>query len=136
MLDRATTSYRSSLRMPLFWFLAGMLTTLAAAALLLPRLRRMPRFAALPALPWAGSVAAAVLIVAVILGLYRWLAHPDVSREPAVAAEPAAAASAASGAVASGFSDAAKAFDGATGGPEAPAKTSAGSMESAIANLE
>lgn len=123
--------------MPFFWFLAGMLTTLAAVALLLPWLRRMPRFAALPALPWAASVAAAVLIVAVILGWYRWLAHPEVPQAPAVAAEPAAAASAVSGALAGGFSDAAKAFDGATGGPEAPAKTSAaGSMESAIVNLE
>jgi hypothetical protein len=122
--------------MPLFWFLAGMLTTLAAVGLLRPWLRRMPRFAALPALPWATSVAL-VLIVAAILGLYRWLAaHPDVPQGPAVAAGPAAAASAVSGTVVSGFSDAARAFDGATGSPEAPAKTGAGSMESAIANLE
>ena len=35
----------TELLMPLFWFLAGSLTTLAALILLLPRLRRLPRFA-------------------------------------------------------------------------------------------
>jgi len=42
--------------MPLFWFFAGVLTTLALLVVLSPWLRRMPGFASLPAAPWQGSV--------------------------------------------------------------------------------
>ena len=70
--------------MPLFWFLAGSLTTLAALVVLLPRLRRMPRFETLPALPWQAS-AAAVLIVAATFGLHHWLGG-EASAPPAAAA--------------------------------------------------
>ena len=35
-----------------FWFLAGVLTTLATLVMLLPWLRTMPRLGSLPAVPW------------------------------------------------------------------------------------
>ncbi|MGC2028590.1 MAG: hypothetical protein WA642_01070 [Steroidobacteraceae bacterium] len=121
--------------MPLFWFLAGSLTTLAALVLVLPRLRRLPRFAALPSLPWQASLAA-ILIVAVTFGLHHWLESPPVTAQSATSAAP-------SGNSASAFGDAAKVFANATGasgdagasGGAAP-KSSAGSMNSAIASLE
>ena len=68
--------------MPLFWFLAGVLTTLAALVVILPWLRKMPRLASLPALPWQASLGA-VAVVAVILGSYRWLGHPEAAGQPA-----------------------------------------------------
>lgn len=126
--------------MPLFYFLAGVLTTLAALVVILPWLRKMPRLESLPALPWQASVVAAV-IVAVILGSsYRWLGHPG-------AASQSAAPSNANENSASAFSNAAKVFAGATGGSadatgssgnpaNSAATPAAGSMNSAIANLE
>jgi len=115
--------------MPLFWFLAGALTTLAGLVVILPWLRRIPRLASLPALPWQASLGA-VAVVAVILGSYRWLGHPEAANQPA-----AANAGENSG---SAFSSAAKVFASATGGSAdtAASKPAAGSMNSAIANLE
>jgi hypothetical protein len=112
--------------MPLFWFFAGSLTTLAALVVLLPRLRNMPRFETLPALPWQAS-AAAVLIVAATFGLHHWLGSGD-------SAQPTTAATKGSEGSASAFSDATKVFADATSAP-AP-KSAAGSMGSAIASLE
>jgi hypothetical protein len=121
--------------MPLFWFIAGSLTTLAALLVMLPRLRKMPRFESLPALPWQAS-AGAVLIVAATFGVHHWFAGGDSAARPAaanVSEGPAAA-----------FSNATKVFADATGasgdaaglsGSAAP-KSQAGSMNSAIANLE
>lgn len=121
--------------MPLFWFLAGCLTTLAALIVLLPRLRRVPRFAALPALPWQASLAA-ILVVAATFGVHHWLENPQPTAQSAASVAPNANS-------ASAFGDAAKVFASATGasgdagvaGGAAP-NSSAGSMDSAIANLE
>jgi cytochrome c-type biogenesis protein CcmH len=98
--------------LPLFWFLAGMLCALACVIVMLPWLRRIPRFGPLPAVPWPVALGAAVLAVAV-LGLYRWLGRPELPAT--VQAAPSAPSSVASGANSS---------------------TSAGSMNSAIASLE
>jgi len=121
--------------MPLFWFLAGSLTTLAALILLLPRLRRLPRFATLPALPWQASLGA-ILIVAATFGVHHWLQSPRMAAQSAPSAAPNANS-------ASAFGDAAKVFANATGasgdagasGGAAP-NPAAGSMNSAIASLE
>jgi hypothetical protein len=121
--------------MPLFWFLAGSLTTLAALVLVLPRLRRLPRFATLPALPWQASLAA-ILIVAATFGVHHWLESPRVTAQSAASVAPNASSAGA-------FGDAAKVFASATGasgdagasGGAAP-KSSAGSMNSAISSLE
>jgi hypothetical protein len=121
--------------MPLFWFLAGSLTTLAALVLVLPRLRRLPRFAALPALPWQASLAA-ILVVAATFGVHHWIEGPQMTAQSATPAAPNANS-------ASAFGDAAKVFASATGasgdagvsGGAAPSPA-AGSMNSAIASLE
>jgi hypothetical protein len=73
-----------------FWFLAGILCTLAALILLLPWLRTIPRLGTLPSLPWQAGVGA-VLLMAVALGLYRWLGHPDLTDQPTAAGQSAAA---------------------------------------------
>lgn len=117
--------------MPLFWFFAGSLTTLAALIVILPRLRGMTHFTSLPALPWQAS-AGAVLAVAATFALHHWLG---------AAAQPAAPGSESS---ASAFSNATKVFANAANSPGdaagvsggAAAKSSAGPMGSAIANLE
>jgi hypothetical protein len=121
--------------MPLFWFLAGSLTTLAALVLMLPRLRKLPRFATLPALPWQASLAA-ILIVAATFGLHHWLESPRMTAQSAAPAAPNANSAGA-------FGNAAKVFASATGasgdagvsGGAAP-NSSAGSMNTAIASLE
>jgi cytochrome c-type biogenesis protein CcmH len=126
--------------MPLFWFFAGALTTLATLVVLLPWLRKSPRFGSLPALPWQVSVIAVVLMAA-ILG-YGLLGHSSV---PQTGAQSAANVP---GNSSNAFTTAAKVFADSTGGgpgaaaklsgnlADASAKTSAGSMNSAIANLE
>jgi hypothetical protein len=127
--------------MPLFWFLAGMLTTLASLVVISPWLRRMPRFAALPAAPWQASVAA-ILIVAGMFGGY-WLERPAGTNPATSATTIAGAAPDNTGA----FGSAAKVFGDATGtstmasggastaSGDAP-KSSAASMDTAIAALE
>ena len=126
--------------MPLFWFFSGALTTLAALVAMLPWLRKMPRLGSLPVFPRAASVVALVLVAAV-LG-YGVLGHFGAS-------QPAAPSAAnVSGSASSAFTNAAKVFADSTGGGSgsasppsgnpagAAAKTAAGSMNSAISNLE
>ena len=116
--------------MQLFWFLAGALTTIAALVVLLPWLRKSARFGALPAMPWQASLGV-VIMAAATLGLVRWLEHPEPSVQPTAIQGSA-------------FGDAAKAFASATVGPSTDAAAAspgaatpaAGSMNSAIANLE
>jgi hypothetical protein len=54
-----------------FWFLTGVLFTLATIILLLPWLRTIPGLGSLPALPWPAGIGALLTLVAVA-GLYRW----------------------------------------------------------------
>jgi hypothetical protein len=126
--------------MPLFWFIAGVLTTLALLVVLSPWLRTLPAFASLPAAPWQGSVVA-IVIVAALFASYGWLMRPDVADRPS-SPPPATAAGAPSG-NAGAFGTAAKVFGDATspatgpGGAASPtSKPGAGSMDSAIAALE
>jgi hypothetical protein len=127
--------------MALFWFFAGVLTTLALLVVISPWLRSLPRFASLPVVPWQGSVVA-IVIVAAFFTSHGWLVRPDVADRPS----PPTAGAAAGGVGA--FGTAAKVFGDATGpatsGPAATAggaangtpKPGAGSMDSAIAALE
>ena len=127
--------------MALFWFIAGVLTTLALLVVISPWLRRLPRFASLPVAPWQGSVVA-IVIVAAFFTSHTWLVRPDVADKPSP--PPAGAPSGSAGA----FGTAAKVFGDATGpatsGPAASAggaangtpKPGAGSMDTAIAALE
>jgi hypothetical protein len=125
--------------MPLFWFIAGVLTTLAFLVVLSPWLRTLPAFASLPAAPWQGSVVA-IVIVAALFASYGWLVRPDVAGRPS---PPAATAAGAPSGNAGAFGTAAKVFGDATGPATSPdsaagpaAKPGAGSMDSAIAALE
>jgi hypothetical protein len=112
-----------------FWFLAGILTTLATLILLLPWLRTIPRLGPLPSLPWQAGVGA-VLMMALVLGLYRWLGHPP-------AALPAASAPIAAGTFADAINQSGNLSTPPSGNPASPApKTAAGSMGNAIASLE
>ena len=127
--------------MAFFWFLAGILCTLAALILLLPWLRTIPRLGTLPSLPWQAGVGA-VLLLAVALGLYRWLGHPDSSGQPTLAGQSAAAGQLAAPTAAgagSAFADAMSQSNNLTNpAPKAAAgpKGNAGSMGNAIAALE
>jgi hypothetical protein len=118
-----------------FWFMAGILFTVAIVVLLLPWLRTVPRLGALPSLPWQAGLGAAILIVAV-LALYHEFGSPDgrpdlVSRSAA----PAAPAVARNAAIDTGIASAISAANsGSAAGPAAPAGAS--SMNSAIATLE
>jgi cytochrome c-type biogenesis protein CcmH len=124
--------------MPVFWYSAGILTTLAALVMILPWLRSMPRLSSVPTVPWQASVAAAV-IAAAIFGSYRWLGHPDVASPPATRSASDSApgtndtATGAFGSAAKVFSNAAG-ESGTTATPET--KAGAGSMDSAITSLE
>ncbi len=124
--------------MPLFWFIAGILTTLALLVVLSPLLRSIPGLGSLPAAPWQGS-AVAIVTVAAFFAFHAWLVRPDVAGKPS---SPVAATGGLSG-NAGAFGTAAKVFGEATGpaaGPDGapnPApKPGAGSMDSAIASLE
>jgi cytochrome c-type biogenesis protein CcmH len=110
----------------LFWFLAGVLTTLASLIAVMPWLRTIPRLGPLPAIPRQASVAAG-LVVAAILGLCGWLGRSDLAGRPATAASPNAAAAA------NAFANAVSVSGSLA--PPAP-KTAAGSMGSAIAALQ
>jgi hypothetical protein len=115
-------------RMPLFWYLAGALSTLAALIVLLPWLRNLSGLNAL-LLRRGSAPIAAVLLIAAILASYHWLSQPQVASPSSVAA-PAHSSGA--------FSDAVKAFADAgesTASSGAP-KPAASSMESAVAALE
>jgi hypothetical protein len=125
--------------MPLFWFFAGVLTTLAVLVVLSPWLRSMPRFASLPAAPWQGSVVA-IVIVAAYFASHGWLVRPNVAER--TSPSTAAVGGAPSGS-AGAFGTAAKVFGDATGPAATPGgaaidtpKPGAGSMDIAIASLE
>jgi hypothetical protein len=115
-----------------FWFLTGILSTLATLILLLPWLRTIPRLGTLPSLPWQARIGA-VLMMAAVLGLYRWLGHSDFAASSTAAGQPAVLpasnAASAPGAFANAVNQA--------GNLASPApKAVAGSMETAIASLE
>jgi len=128
-----------------FWFLAGILSTLAAVILLLPWLRTIPRLGTLPSLPWQAGLGA-ILMMAAALGLYRWLGHPDLAGQSSAGqstAPPASnAASAFTNAVSQSGNLASPAPKGAAGSTgtaasmTAGSKGNAGSMGNAIAALE
>src|SRR5487761_2365299 len=116
--------------MGLLWFLAGAVSGLAAAVVLAPVLRTIPGLGSLPPVTRPVSAGAAAILVAVVAGSL-WIDHARTK-------VPAAAG---------GFGDAVKVFDNATSAPvmpgampgatsAAPVKGSAGSMDSAIADLE
>jgi hypothetical protein len=127
--------------MVLLWYLAGVATALSASLVVLVLMRRVPRFATMPALPWpaaAGSIAIAAVIIAAAF-------H---SGQSAPAGDFRAAAKALDGATLGGggagagqfaaATQAAGALAGGAPGAGAPAAASpgAGSMDSAIAKLE
>ena len=125
--------------MPLFWFIAGILTTLALLVVISPLLRSIPGLGSLPVAPWQGS-AIAIVTVAAFFASHAWLARPDVAGKPT---SPVAAATGGLSGNAGAFGTAAKVFGDATGpaaspdGAAIPApKPGAGSMDSAIASLE
>jgi hypothetical protein len=109
-----------------FWFFAGVLTTLASLIAVLPWLRTIPRLGPLPAIPRQASVAAG-LLVAAILGLCGWLGHSDLAGRAATAASPNGAAAA------NAFANAVSVSDTL---PTPVPKSGAGSMDSAIAALQ
>jgi hypothetical protein len=125
----------------LFWFLAGILSTLASLILLLPWLRKIPRLGPLPTLPWQAGVGAGLMIAA-IFGLYLLFGHADLSNQTTAMAAPDDAPNAASTAAAStagAFADAVNQSGSLSGpAPKAAAGSTgkAGSMGSAIASLE
>jgi cytochrome c-type biogenesis protein CcmH/NrfG len=108
-----------------FWFLAGVLTTLAALVMLLPWLRTMPRLGSLPAVPWPVAAGAA-LSMALAFGLYRWLGHPELAIQPI---SPVAQNITAAAALANAPNLTAV-------GANSAAASGAGSMDSAIAALQ
>jgi cytochrome c-type biogenesis protein CcmH len=105
----------------LFWFLAGILSTLAFLILLLPWLRTIPRLAPLPSLPWQAGIAAGFMIAAV-LALYHWFGHADLVGDTTVSIAPG--------------TPAAPAMPAAANAAGSTAKSGAGSMSSAVAALE
>jgi hypothetical protein len=125
--------------MPLFWFIAGILTTLALLVVMSPLLRSIPGLGSLPAAPWQGA-AVAIVAVAAFFASHAWLARPDVAGKPT---SSAAAATGGLSGNAGAFGTAAKVFGDATGpaassdGAANPTpKPGASSMDSAIASLE
>ncbi|HEX4153936.1 MAG TPA: hypothetical protein VHY75_17145 [Steroidobacteraceae bacterium] len=67
-----------STNLPLFWFLAGVLSTLAALTLMLPWLRTIPRLGPLPSPSWQAG-ACAVIVLSGAYALYHWLGRPDLA---------------------------------------------------------
>jgi hypothetical protein len=127
----------------LFWFLAGILSTLASLILLLPWLRKIPRLGTLPSLPWQAGVGAGLMIAAV-LGLYQWFGHSD-SVTPSTAGNQTPALPSSNAASSGAFADAINQSGNlANPAPKLAApklagsapKAAAGSMGSAIASLE
>jgi hypothetical protein len=114
-----------------FWFMAGILFTVAIIVLLLPWLRTVPRLGALPSLPWQAGLGAAILIVAV-LALYHQFGRPDLASRSAAPAAPAVSRNVA---IDTGIASAISAANsGSAAGSAAP--SGASSMSSAIATLE
>jgi cytochrome c-type biogenesis protein CcmH len=111
--------FARSFQLALFWFLAGILSTLAVLILLLPWLRTIPRLGPLPSLPWQAGIGAG-LMMAAVLALYHWFGHADLVGESTVPIAP-------------GMPPTPDAAGAAAG---AGAKSGAGSMSSATAALE
>jgi hypothetical protein len=114
--------------MPLFWYLAGTLSTLAALVVLLPWLRKCSGLDALLRRRFSTPIAV-VFLIAAILVAYHWLGQPQVVSRPSVAASTNSGGA---------FGDAVKTFAeareaSASGGAPRPA---ASSMEDAVAALE
>ena len=118
--------------MALFWFLAGILSTLASFIILLPWLRKIPRLGALPSLPWQAGVGAG-LMMAAVLGLSHWFGHSDSVTQSSAGNQTAAPAAPNAASAAGAFADAVN--QSAKLSSPAP-KAAAGSMGSAIASLE
>ena len=116
--------------MAIFWFLTGVLFTIACFAAMRPWLRAK--------FPWQVGVGAGVML-ALVAGLYWWLGRPDLITEPSIA-QPAVSAGNLTGA----FSDAARVasgFSAAQGSSAAQSSSaaqgsSAGSMSTVTASLE
>lgn len=71
------------------WFLAGLVTTIAAASVIYPWLGKRSRAPGLPGAPmWALTFAVLILVVA--LGLYAWLGRTQRATSPGVANSSAA----------------------------------------------
>src|SRR5450631_1143929 len=108
-----------------------MLITLACVIMLLPWLRTIPGVAALPKNFWQAGIGAGVIVLAVV-GLYRWLGHPELAAQPAGLA------------ASNGFKDAvmmsnnasSTAPAGSTATASSAPPSNAGSMSAAIASLE
>jgi len=79
-----------NINVSLFWFLAGMLTMIAALIVVLPWLRTIPRFNFLPELPWQAPLISLAMAGAA-LAMYHWLGSPQ-SIVPSVTATPPSAA--------------------------------------------
>jgi hypothetical protein len=110
--------------MPLFWFLAGALSTLAALAALYPWLRNISRLQSFLA-HRAIAPLAAILLIAGMAASFHWLSNPPPAAATVVAGQTGA------------FSSAAKTFADATGEPTATSAPKAASpMESAVSSLE
>ena len=108
--------------MAVFWFLAGMLFTIACFAAMRPWLRA--KFS------WQVGVGAGVML-ALVAGLYWWLGRPDLITQPSIAQVSA-------GNLTGAFSDAARVASGfsAAQGSNVARGSSAGSMSAATASLE
>ncbi len=123
--------------MAVFWFLAGAVTAVAALIIAMPWLRKWPRFGSLPLLPWQASLGAGLVVLAVF-GSSHWLGTGRTVTSSGVAAPGNIAAGA--------FGSAVQVYDRATDGSAmaagsagnmpGAANAGAGSMDSAIANLE
>ncbi|HWY95285.1 MAG TPA: hypothetical protein VNX69_08850 [Steroidobacteraceae bacterium] len=123
--------------MALFWFLAGILSTLASLILLLPWLRKIPRLGALPSLPWQAGVGAG-LMMAAVFGLYHWFGHSDSVTQSSAGNQTAplpGSNPASSGAFADAINQSGN-LASAAPNPASLPKAAAGSMGSAIASLE
>ncbi len=131
--------------MPLVWFIAGIVTTLACLLALLPWLRANPRFSAFSGVSQPVAYGGA-LTLAAVLGLCIWLGR--TTSEPQF--PKAVAAGTTTDGAAGSFASAAKLIDEADDSPNkantvpdtanrvapAGAKSGASSMETAVANLE
>ena len=77
--------------MGVFWFVAGMLTTVAVLLVLLPWLRTVPGLGTLPAFPWQAPAIALVMAGAAAAFYHLWGSPDLLAQAPALAsAEPTA----------------------------------------------
>ncbi len=99
--------------MAAFWFIAGMLTVFAAIMVMLPWLRTIPRFEALPAIPWQAPLLG-LLVVGAALAMYAWLGRPElIAKSPATAQQESSAGPVTDAAAARGPSSAARSMNAA-----------------------